>query len=224
MVAHGRSAVVSCVLIRMHAPIWQDARSGVRGGAHRCWGVVRAVPAHAGSQAPGFTPSSDPLRARCRKPRSRPSLAFVRSLSALACACSRTGAPTLGGPLALTLARSSAASSPMPPCRRVDESSAAEGEKLNRDKQQLRVYRLRPQCGRGSAAIAQYFRTRSLVSAADIDGWRERELMAPQASPLCHLQHAQKGRACTKSLYDKLRHGCAGRRTRVAAPCSWRRA
>jgi hypothetical protein len=28
--------------------------------------------------------------------------------------------------------------------------------------------------------IAQYFRTRSPVSAADIDGWRARELMAPR--------------------------------------------
>jgi hypothetical protein len=27
--------------------------------------------------------------------------------------------------------------------------------------------------------IANYFRTRSPVSAADIDGWRARELMAP---------------------------------------------
>ena len=29
--------------------------------------------------------------------------------------------------------------------------------------------------------IAKYFRTRSPVSAADIDGWRARELMAPSS-------------------------------------------
>jgi hypothetical protein len=33
---------------------------------------------------------------------------------------------------------------------------------------------------RGIKLIAKYFRTRSPLSATDIDGWRARELMAPQ--------------------------------------------